>query len=144
MGIDRYSLYYLGFVFILVYFYLFIPESDQVFDLYFCDIVRRDGTNYRMLVSKQTYVDYLAWRIVIVIMHFIILSYARKSRRYVKQIKLFTILWLGFIADYIIIYNQPVFYHDLGCILLPVSYSLFMGLMMFFTIILTITNKWKL
>ncbi len=93
-----------------------------------------------MFVSKQTYVDYLAWRIVIVIVHFIIYSYAKKHR---SQIRVFLLLWLGFIADYIIIYNQPVFYHDLGLFLLPVSYSLFMGMMMFFTIILTIINKWK-
>jgi hypothetical protein len=127
-------------VLLLAYVYVIIPESDKVYDLYFFGFTDRDGIFRRQLVSKQAYVDYLGWRIVMILFHFTILSYLYRYRR---QCRLYCFLWLGFLLDYIAIYNQPVFYYDLGIFLLPVSYSLIMGTVMTFTVILTITRQWK-
>ena len=126
-------------IFCSTFIYLFWPESDEVYDMFFMDIITREGAKYRMMISKQAYYDYLATRGAFVGMHVIILGLSR----FKWQMWVIVGAWFGYLIDYIIIYNQPYFYFKYLGYTLPGMYALLMAVVIFFVLLYTAYKEWK-
>lgn len=113
--------------FILFYAYLpvylfFDHDLHQPFKFYHVD----GG------ITWYHYTDYLCARVSVLILVYVIVELEPKFREYLFT---FFLLWVGYFAEFILVFNQPFgMYHSI-----PISYSLGAGLSM---IALTFI-KWK-
>jgi hypothetical protein len=76
---------------------------------------------FNQLITHQTYIDYLARHIELIIASCLFYSFTQNL-----TVKIFTWLFVGYLIDYILTYNQPIghFYF------LPLSYGLYMAITM--------------
>jgi len=99
---------------------------------------------YRTLeVTAQFYYDYLLVRVM-----YVVFAYLLYEAFPTFQMRIVFFLFIGYVVDYILIYNDPYFYLSGGTLhktrpegfCIPVSYSLFMGLTL---IVLCIISLFK-
>lgn len=110
--------------FILVWAYLLFPESKVTHRCFPFDWQK---------LTYQAYFDYLFTRISILIIIGVIVANVPKHREYLFS---FWLLWLGYLIDYCLFYNQPYgFWHSV-----PLCYGLFAGIGM---LSLTFITPWK-
>lgn len=102
--------------FILVWAYMFFPESETLHYPF-----KYDSQG----LSWQAYADYLFTRIAIILLVWCVLDLSPKFREYIF-ILLF--LWVGYLVDYLLCYNQPYAHWHY----IPVCYGLLAGSAMIF------------
>lgn len=101
-------------VFLLNYVYLLWPESTETFSYF----------KYNsQLLTKQAYVDYLCRIVQMIVIYYTLSSYIPKYR---ESLFLIGVLWLGYLIDYKLTYNQPWGWYGI----IPLSYAFFMGIAM--------------
>lgn len=110
--------------FILPWAYLLLPYSEVIHQMFPFDDQK---------ITYQAYFDYLFTRISILIIMSIVVILCSKYREYLFT---FWLLWIGYIIDYLLFYNQPYgWWHSV-----PLCYGLYAGLGMIFITFITI---WK-
>jgi hypothetical protein len=92
--------------------YLLEDDTNKVHSMY---------PLFNQLITHQTYIDYLARHIELIIASWLFYSFTNNL-----TVKIFIWLFIGYLIDYILTYNQPIghFYF------LPLSYGLYMAITM--------------
>lgn len=111
------------FAFAMGYIYLLLPYTNQLKHLI---PFRKD-----IELSLESHIYYMCERLRMIIFFYIV-WYC--SDHYQKELRLFFFLSIGFLIDYLLFYNGHLFYAGI----IPVSYTLIMGVIMALTVIKTI------
>ena len=111
------------FAYAIGYLYLLLPYTNQLKHL----IPFRNDIE----LSLESHVYYLCERLRVIIFFYIVWEC---SEHYKNELRLFFLLSVGYLIDYALYYNGSFFYAGM----VPVSYTLTMGLVMTFVVIKTI------
>ena len=111
--------------------YQILPESDVLYRPFLMLIPTREGGYYDQEISAQAYLDYMATRVSLVCFYH---AFFLQSRE--KLVCVFTAVYVGYLIDYVIHYNQPFFYYRVGLWQIPIMYSWIMFFFMIFVMIM--------
>jgi hypothetical protein len=128
---------FIGYIFI--WLYTLFPVS---YTLYKPFLFKRSQE-----ITKQAFIDYASWRVLICLIFLNLWLIAiEHAPKYKKEFLVLFILWAGFLADYFLMYNDPVgylkgfnfSYIKPDGLFIPLGYPLIMGLVMFVITIIAI------
>lgn len=121
-----------------------------VFALQFAWVLGTDNQDLKkmypfsnQLITVQAYMDYFFRDISLLIMFYLLAKFIPGMS---DVLGFFFWLWLGYLCEYLLCYNEP-FYRihlkawDISLFTLPVSFSLCFGLLMIFTTLYDILKK---
>lgn len=122
--------------YVLIWAYLILPSSDTLYSFF---------PFHTQLLSKQAYIDYLAWRALLALIFVMFWYLADKHNSpYRHEYFITMLLWIGFMIDYMLIYNDPGLYftwtgftnrYPSGELFIPIGYPLIMGMVIFVLVI---------
>lgn len=101
-------------VFLLNYAYLLWPLSSQLHPYFKFN---------SQLITTQAHVDYICRIIQMILIYYTLANYIPKYR---ETLFLVSLLWIGYLIDYLLTYNQPLGWYGI----IPISYAFFMGISM--------------
>lgn len=116
-------LIYCLFAYAIGFMYLLLPYTNQLKHL----IIFKPEIE----LSLESHVYYMCERLRMIIFFYIVWCF---SDHYHKELRLFFFLSVGYFIDYMLYYNGNLFYVGI----IPVSYTLIMGVIMTVTVIKTI------
>lgn len=102
--------------------YQLIPESETRYDRFFVSIPLKSGGRYVETITNQAYIDYICTRIGLVVLYLAFSIVCHENFVLLSKFMMYMMfVYIGYVIDFVIIFNQPYFYF--GPSKIPIMYS---------------------